>query len=77
MKLKILLVMVTVVSIATLFMVYSGNRKKMLNDLMSENVEALAAGEYGTAYQCWGSGSMYCPYSGRNVYMILTGYSLE
>lgn len=76
MKIKILLVVVSVV-VAGIFMAYSDTRNNELSDLMLENVEALAAGEYEPIYRCYGSGSVYCPKANVYVYTMVGGYSLE
>jgi len=76
MKIKILLLVVSVV-VAGIFMAYSDTRNNELSDLMLENVEALAAGEYKFPYRCVGSGSLYCPKVNVYVYTMVAGYSLE
>ena len=76
MKIKILLLVVSVV-MAGIFVVYSGTRNSELSDLMLENVEALAAGEYKLPYHCYGSGSIYCHKINLYVYTMVGGYSLE
>lgn len=76
MKIKILLLVVSVV-VAGIFMAYSDTRNNELSDLMLENVEALAAGEYNPSYRCVGSGSVYCPIVNGYVYIMVGGYSLE
>ena len=76
MKIKILLLVVSVV-MAGIFVVYSDTRNNELSDLMWENVEALAAGEYVVPFHCYGSGSIYCPMVNVYVYTMVGGYSLE
>lgn len=48
-----------------------GNRKQkeITNELVFENVEALADGESGVV-QCWGSGSVVCTLTGTKVEYI-------
>lgn len=48
-----------------------------LNNLLLENVEALAAGEGSSAVHCVGTGSVDCPRNSSKVYVVFSGYSLE
>lgn len=50
--------------------------KDEVNDLLLMNVEALASGETGIPTDCYGTGSLTCPPSGRKVAYILTRWSL-
>ena len=43
------------------------NHSKKMNDLLLENVEALAAGEEGTSGICIGHGSIVCPLTKEEV----------
>lgn len=77
MKGKILwttLLLVAVLSVT--FQLHS--RKNHLENLLLENMEALAAGELppGSGY-CIGNGSVDYPIGNIKVYMVLSGYSLE
>ena len=48
-----------------------------LNNLLLENVEALAAGEGSGTVNCVGIGSVDCPRNSSKVYVVFEGYSLE
>lgn len=51
-----------------------GNRSEKLDDLMLENIEALADEEdYGKAW-CFGSGSVYCPNAIKGAEHVLYTY---
>ena len=47
-----------------------------MDELMIENVEALAAGEM-TPTHCYGVGCVDCPINNTKVQYVLSGYSLE
>lgn len=71
------------VLLATLFLVmallvtfHSYSAKSNLEDLVLENVEALATNEYGSGL-CLGSGSVDCPMGHVKVEYVYSGYSLE
>lgn len=49
---------------------------KRVNNLLLENIEALAAGEGGEAW-CRGSGNTLCPQTGTMVAYTLTPYKLK
>lgn len=51
--------------------------KSNLENLMLENIEALASGEWNTTPRCVGSGSVDCPANHVKVYLVTEGYSLE
>lgn len=48
-----------------------------LNNLLLENIEALAAGEGSGTIHCVGTGSVDCPINHSQVYFVAGGYSLE
>lgn len=52
------------------------NKEKLVNNLLLENVEALAAGEGGGAW-CISSGNTFCPMTGTKVAYTVEAYSLE
>ncbi len=52
------------------------NKEKLVNNLLLENVEALAAGEGGGAW-CRGSGNTICPQIGIRVAYTVEPYNLE
>lgn len=47
-----------------------------LDDLLLENIEALAAGESGDDSKCFGSGSIVCPLTNQGVAHVQIYYSL-
>lgn len=47
-----------------------------LDNLLLENIEALAAGESGVDGRCDGSGSIDCPFSEKSVAHVQIYYSL-
>lgn len=51
--------------------------KVELNDLLLENVEALASDEISGTIRCVGSGSVNCPIDNSQVNGVYRGYSLE
>ena len=53
----------------------SANSEK-LDDLLLENIEALAAGESGDDSKCFGSGSIVCPLTNQGVAHVQIYYSL-
>ena len=55
---------------------YAHADKQITNDLLLENVEALAAGEM-TPTHCYGVGCVDCPINNTKVQYVLSGYSLE
>lgn len=56
---------------------YSHSRKKDLGNLILENVEALASGEWGSDARCLGSGSVDCPINHVKVRYVVSGYGFE
>lgn len=48
-----------------------------LNNLLLENIEAFAAGEWEDSMHCIGTGSVDCPINNSKVYAVYGGYSLE
>lgn len=55
----------------------SQQKKKSMNDLMQENVEALAGNESEDNLRCIGIGPFDCPISVTKVKVILQGYSFD
>lgn len=74
MKKLILLLFIGVVAAITYC---SRPAKTALNDLLLENVEALAADEGSETVHCVNSGSVDCPINHSKVYAVFGGYSLE
>ena len=56
---------------------YQTQETLTINDVLLENVEALAYGEVLGPTICRGSGNVTCPNYGEKVYMVYEGYSLE
>lgn len=50
-------------------------QERDMTDLMSENVEALAAGESATKIVCWGVGSVDCPTTHNKVEIVRISYA--
>ena len=50
--------------------------KTTTEQLLLENIEALAAGEDSLPYSCIGSGSVDCPATGVKVKFIYSGFRL-
>ena len=49
----------------------------IVNDVLLENVEALAIFENSVPTNCQGSGEQYCPLNGKKYAFIYEGYSLD
>ena len=72
------LVLLTVVAAAVgCFLCRSQQQERTWDDLMQENVEALAWGEDASFIRCIGSGSVDCPISHRKVYIVLHNYAFD
>lgn len=77
-KMKSKLVLLTVVAAAVgCFLCRSQQQERTWDDLMQENVEALAWGEDVPSIDCMGLGSVDCPVTRMKVYMVLQNYGLE
>ena len=48
-----------------------------MNDLMLENIEALAGNEGSSSIHCMGNGCVVCPIGNVKVYMYFEAYSLK
>lgn len=53
------------------------SEKASLENLMLENIDALASGEWGPSAHCVGRGSVDCPANHVKVYFVAGQYSLE
>lgn len=73
-KMKIIGVMI-VVAIAALGYLQI-NRSESLDNLLLENIEALAAGESSSSVRCIGDGSVVCPINKVGVAHVRITYSL-
>lgn len=72
------LVLLTVVAAAVgCFLCRLQQQERTWDDLMQENVEALAWGEDVPSIDCMGSGSVDCPTSHRKVYMVQQNYAFD
>lgn len=72
------LVLLTVVAAAVgCFLCRPQQQERTWDDLMQENVEALAWGEDVPYIDCIGSGSVDCPTSHRKVYMVQQNYAFD
>ncbi len=73
---KIKLSIISFLLIITVF-IYSNSKKEGMNNLLLENIEALADEEYDSTAKCYGRGSVDCPYTDIKVKYVMEGYSLE
>lgn len=53
------------------------NKHENLNDLMLENIEALASDEWEGRISCIGTGTVDCPVNHVKVYFVVEPYNLE
>lgn len=53
------------------------NKHENLNDLMLENIEALASDEWEGRINCIGTGTVDCPINHVKVYFVAEPYNLE
>lgn len=76
MKKKVLLIslFLAVIIVASF---QTNSEKRELQNLMLENIDALASDEWGGAPLCVGSGSVDCPINHVKVYAVMSYYSLE
>lgn len=58
-----------VIGVSLFFLYGNGKQRKVADDLMFENVEALARGE-NSSVRCWGSGSVICSPSQTKVAFV-------
>lgn len=75
MKKKILLFSLLLVAAFASFQF--SNKHENLNDLMLENIEALASDEWEGRINCIGTGTVDCPINHMKVYFLAGPYSLE
>lgn len=76
MKKKVLLVGLLLVASIT-FTFYSHSREQNLENLVLENIDALASDEASGSTTCIGSGSLDCPITDAYVRYVIENYSLE
>lgn len=72
---KIFLVILLVAGMTVMFGKFS-NKEKLVDDLLLENIEALASGE-GGGTRCVGTGCTLCPATGEKVAYTLNPYNLK
>lgn len=77
MKKKIFLLMALAVAAIGGGLYYSHAGGSTIDELMIENVEALAAGEGVTPVRCVGYGCVDCPLGTIKVKFVSTSYSLD
>lgn len=76
MKSKLVLLIVVAAAVGC-FLCRSQQQERTWDDLMQENVEALAWGEDVPYIDCIGSGSVDCPTSHRKVYIVQQNYAFD
>lgn len=72
-KVKTLLI---IVGIMYSFFLCRRNDPSSLSSLALQNIEALAEGEEGDGYFCYGTGDVKCP-DGKNVKYVMDNYNLK
>ena len=77
MKNKIKVAVISLCAVGAITAFCSQKSGKQMDDLLLENVEALAWGEGGGPSNCLGLGDVDCPFSKTKVKYVMTGYSLE
>ena len=75
---KRIIVLFTLLFIVVItFIERSNNSAEGMNDLMLENIEALAGNEGSSSIHCMGNGCVVCPIGNVKVYMYFEAYSLK
>lgn len=74
-KIKIAVTSLCAIGVATLF--FNRESGKSVDELLLENVEALASEEVGGPVDCLGIGEVDCPRAHEKVKYVMSGYSLE
>ena len=72
---KIFLMVLVVAGMTAMFGKFS-NKEKLVDNLLLENIEALASGEGGGTW-CVGTGCTHCPATGERVAYIKEPYNLK
>lgn len=72
---KTFLIIFVVAGIAAMFGKFS-NKEEIVNNLLLENVEALASGEGGGTW-CVATGCTICPATGEKVAYTMDSYNLK
>ena len=67
MKSKVKLLGALAISAISVLSYVQISHSEKLDDLLLENIEALAAGESGDDSKCFGSGSIVCPLTNQGV----------
>ncbi len=60
----------------SIFLVFIRHESYSLSPMAFENIEALAEGEVGGTYFCYGTGDVQCP-NGQYVKYVVDDYSLR
>lgn len=76
MKRKMKLLGILAVSAIAILGYAETTHSENLDNLLLENIEALAAGESGINSRCFGSGSVVCPINKEGVAHVRNYYSL-
>lgn len=74
-KIKIAVISLCAIGVAALF--FNRESGKSVDELLLENVEALASEEVGEPTLCLGVGEVDCPIAQTKVKYVMSGYSLE
>lgn len=74
-KVKIAVISLCAIGVATVL--FNRESGKSVDELLLENVEALASEEIGGSTSCLGVGTVDCPRTHRKVKYVMSGYSLE
>ena len=74
MKKKLITVIIVVLCIGGIYL-FRTNKNEMIDDLSFKNIEALAEGESGGGYRCYGVGSIDC--HSHKVEEMYTGLRLD
>ena len=77
MKSKVKLLGALAISAISVLSYVQISHSEKLDDLLLENIEALAAGESGDDSKCFGSGSIVCPLTNQGVAHVQIYYTLN
>ena len=72
---KVLLILF--VGVSGVFISRQAHETPTVNDVILENVEALAYGEVSGPISCKGSGEVTCPINNKKCAYVYEGYSLD
>lgn len=74
---KIIVLFAVLLMAVIVFIERSNNSAEGMNDLMLENIEALAGNEGSSSIHCMGNGCVVCPIGNVKVYMYFERCSLK